>query len=389
MPPQTRARHSLRVLSMNVFSRPSGINDNKGNDSKTERLRILLEKIVDYDIVCLQELFSVGSRWHSDFISGAYEKGFRYFCCSTHPKFWSLKLIDGGLAILSRFPIKIRDKMVFSAGSGIDGLATKGVVYAKIRIPALKKMDLHVFTTHTQAGSAEPQWKIKETQIAEMAEFITSKVYDGLPILITGDMNTDSRRDSHMSRYQYLFGKLNEIRSPQSAIQNRIPLAETSCSECVIDLAERSYGFHPITNGYGHGVIKTDEPFNVTEDKMTVRDKKRECIDYMFFVPSAFDQALEITFLPNSTKVEPFCVFESKFSQLSDHYALKTELQLPFPIQSNNVGVEIGDGDDIKELKRFKFWKIKPCIIIGLILVVLVVGLSMLTASIVEMVEEE
>ena len=55
----------------------------------------------------------------------AFHMGFRYFMTSRPPKFFSGHMIDGGVVLLSRFPIKRRNQMVFSCGKGADALASK------------------------------------------------------------------------------------------------------------------------------------------------------------------------------------------------------------------------------------------------------------------------
>jgi hypothetical protein len=60
------------------------------------------------------------------------------------------KLIDGGLLILSRFPITERAQFAYTQGSGSDGVCSKGVLYARIQLSTDPKDAIHTFTTHTQ-----------------------------------------------------------------------------------------------------------------------------------------------------------------------------------------------------------------------------------------------
>jgi len=54
-------------------------------------------------------------------------------------------LLNGGLVILSRFPIKAAEFLSFPRGYHIDKYVNKGVLYAKILI---KDQPLHIFHSH-------------------------------------------------------------------------------------------------------------------------------------------------------------------------------------------------------------------------------------------------
>ena len=62
------------------------------------------------------------------------------------------ELADGGLLILSRYPIDASDFYSFQAPSLLgDCIALKGLLYAKIDLTGLGGTCLHLFNTHTQA----------------------------------------------------------------------------------------------------------------------------------------------------------------------------------------------------------------------------------------------
>tara|TARA_B110000285_G_C14922826_1_gene513440 strand:+ start:225 stop:407 length:183 start_codon:yes stop_codon:yes gene_type:complete len=54
--------------------------------------------------------------------------------------------MDGGLMILSRFPIVATSVQPYAYSEEKDGLARRGVLYGKIKIKDDKH--LHIFTTH-------------------------------------------------------------------------------------------------------------------------------------------------------------------------------------------------------------------------------------------------
>jgi len=74
--------------------------------------------------------------------------GFHYHAQSDEPSLFSSYVTDGGLLILSRFPILEVEFRPFDYGVLADAISYKGVLYAKIEVDGRL---LHLFTTHTQA----------------------------------------------------------------------------------------------------------------------------------------------------------------------------------------------------------------------------------------------
>uniref|UniRef100_M4C3K5 sphingomyelin phosphodiesterase n=1 Tax=Hyaloperonospora arabidopsidis (strain Emoy2) TaxID=559515 RepID=M4C3K5_HYAAE len=249
-------------------------------------------------------MFEAGTR-QAQFVQKAFELGFGYHCGSVWPQLLDPQLIDGGLLILSRYPIVDRDQLVYSQGSGSDGICAKGVLYARIQLSPELSDSLHVFTTHTQAGDRIKEYNIRLAQLQEMYGFVARKLSKDpdVPVLITGDFNLDARHDlvhdiqtgsvwstrCRESRvYQQLVADFERV-----VLEARLKAAgkiseevsdSTSSEPLIIDLMKRcdttklGDELHPITNGDGHSslVHKTD-PLSL--------DKDGKCIDYMFFVP--------------------------------------------------------------------------------------------------------
>ncbi|KAL4156643.1 hypothetical protein PRNP1_005672 [Phytophthora ramorum] len=307
-----KVQERLAVLSMNIFCRPEGIHSGqwfKTGDYKDLRVGLLLQKMAKFDVVILQEMFEAGPR-HKRFVREAYAMGFRYHCGSVWPHLLDSRLIDGGLLILSRFPIVERDQLAYSQGSGSDGICAKGVLYARIQLSPDLSDSLHVFTTHTQAGDNHKEYSIRLAQLQEMHRFIARTIREdpGVPVLITGDFNLDARhnlvhdlqtgaaistRCQESNVYQQLVadfervvreGRLNIARETGKAVD-----ADTKGYPLIIDLMRRcdttklGDEIHPITNGDGHSsLVHKNNPLSL--------DKDGKCIDYMFFFPGVGEQ---------------------------------------------------------------------------------------------------
>jgi len=114
---------------------------------------------------------------------------------------------DGGLMILSAYPVVAASGMIWSDQSGFEELGAKGALYARIQLdPENAECYIHVFNTHLAARSPEftgpnkegkvehpdQNWKARESQINELVKFISNCIQDdkvGHPIILGGDFN--------------------------------------------------------------------------------------------------------------------------------------------------------------------------------------------------------
>jgi hypothetical protein len=112
-----------RLLTFNMFMRPPGIKNNE-NDYKDERLDYIIKHILPFhDIITIQEAFAYANRRIDRFLKAAFDQGFYYHLASPRHYPWDLAG-DGGLLILSRFPIKKADRIEFSRGVHSDWYVT-------------------------------------------------------------------------------------------------------------------------------------------------------------------------------------------------------------------------------------------------------------------------
>lgn len=97
---------------------------------------------------------------------------------------------DGGVAVLSRWPITTRVQHVYRDACGADWFSNKGFAYVRIEAPS---GPLHVIGTHMQAEdssctSAPSGYRTK--QRAEIKAFLTARnIPASEPVYVAGDMN--------------------------------------------------------------------------------------------------------------------------------------------------------------------------------------------------------
>ena len=95
--------------------------------------------------------------------------------------------MDSGLSIISKYPIEEYEFKAFSSGVYADKLASKGILYTKVRIS--EKDSLALFVTHAQAGyeladlKAE---KVQREQMDEMMQFVNKKALNSQMVLFAG-----------------------------------------------------------------------------------------------------------------------------------------------------------------------------------------------------------
>jgi endonuclease/exonuclease/phosphatase family metal-dependent hydrolase len=98
---------------------------------------------------------------------------------------------DGGIVILSRWPILRQAQQAFGAVcSGTDCLADKGVAYAAV---AKGEHVYHVFGTHAQSEYGFRVERVRAQQFSLMRAFVEEQAIPvDEPVLLAGDFNVDA-----------------------------------------------------------------------------------------------------------------------------------------------------------------------------------------------------
>lgn len=195
----------LRLITYNFWLRPPGISDSLAHgDFKNERMKEFLRcHLSKYDVLCFQEFFGTLSKRRSSFIASAAAAGYPYSYCGPSGGFQhglcNFKPVDGGLLIVSRFPLKSCDSLVYQNGCGSDELAAKGVLYCRIELS--RERSLHLFVTHLQANyQGTENWNVQQEQLQELNEYMLEKRMGcsyADPVLLVGDMNIAAQNKEH------------------------------------------------------------------------------------------------------------------------------------------------------------------------------------------------
>jgi len=311
------------VLTYNAFLR-FPIVTNNGNDYKDIRVDLIVEQIARFDIVGMQEVFGSFSKRRKRFIECSKQQGFKWIISAPKPPFLSTFLVDGGIMILSKYPIVENDWFRLTKGVQSDSLATKGILWAKIQLNSNHPNSyIHIFNTHLQAsygGNASNirNDEVRLRQVKQIKEWVLEKTKkDTFPILLVGDFNVNSRAegDSETDEYFLLLKALDDPRWK------------------LVDLLKERHGNHPITLGDSH----LDENLNSIPMEIALTDRSDHCcnvrLDYIFYIMK--EESEQVKIFPEGTAVENFFVQGFPFTQLSDHYGISARINCSFLLEED------------------------------------------------------
>jgi endonuclease/exonuclease/phosphatase family metal-dependent hydrolase len=185
----------VRLLTYNLFARPYVV----GQDGQRERLQQLPDALAclqvehgDIDVLVFAEAFidSARRRLLDDLAARGWPYATRVL---TDPKPWH-SLLNGGVIIVSRWPIERQARMVYRHGCAhVDCIVAKGVVYARVlKTTPGGPLPVNVFATHMQAGSGDRERGIRAAHAHQIADFVAAqRLGADEPTFFLGDLNME------------------------------------------------------------------------------------------------------------------------------------------------------------------------------------------------------
>ena len=169
----------FNVLAYNVWALLPGL----ASKSVSERLSRLAGQVDGYDAIVFSELFDNSSR---ETFLNAIKHQYPYQTDVVDR--WGA-LEDGGVVIVSRWPIVTERQITYDDCDGDDCIAAKGVMYAAIDKQGVK---YHLFGSHTQAWAEPQNQATRADQFRQMKTFIDNQnIPASEAVLIAGDLNVD------------------------------------------------------------------------------------------------------------------------------------------------------------------------------------------------------
>ncbi|MEV5481283.1 MULTISPECIES: sphingomyelin phosphodiesterase [Streptomyces] len=195
----------LKVLSYNTFLMSKTLYPNWGQDHRAQAIAAA-DFFQGNDVVVLQEAFdnsasdALKSRAaaqypHQTPVVGRSRSGWD----STGGAYSATTPEDGGVTLLSKWPIVHKEQYVYRDACGSDYFSNKGFVYAVLDVNGTK---VHVVGTHTQ--STDSGCKAGESaadrakQLKEVDAFLDAKnIPADEEVMVAGDLNIDSHGDEY------------------------------------------------------------------------------------------------------------------------------------------------------------------------------------------------
>lgn len=191
----------LRVLTYNTFLMSKNLYPNWGQDHRAAEIP-KADFFHGKDVVVLQEMFdneasdalkakAAAEYPHQTPIVGRSKDGWD----ATGGKYTATTPEDGGVSILSKWPILRKEQFIFADACGADWWANKGIAYVVLAVNGSR---VHVVGTHAQStdpgcGAGEAA-RDRALQFKEINAFLDAKhIPADEQVLLAGDLNVDSR----------------------------------------------------------------------------------------------------------------------------------------------------------------------------------------------------
>lgn len=182
----------VRLATWNCFGAPQTAEDFfAGRPFWPERLVAseVAHALGGYDVVCIQE--NLVDRVRDSLERLRREAGFaELWFDPMGPDPRDNTFVGGGLAILSRWPLRVRFERL-ARGAGPDSFARKGFAIADVTLPSGR--GVHIVNTHLQADdSSVPQLGCEQARAAQLdglAGAVAALCQSGAPVLVCGDLN--------------------------------------------------------------------------------------------------------------------------------------------------------------------------------------------------------
>lgn len=197
-PQQSSAQDTLKILSWNVFLRPSIL-----GDKQMKRVDSIANHLInsDADVIVVQEVFHRRARKRIGFLMDSVY----HFQTKPGPK--SIFGVPSGVVIYSKTAFKGEvNYHSFSKGKGSDKMAKKGFVQVVVNP---KGKDIAIIGTHLQAGNGEKRKAIRKNQV-ELISSAKNKIKDSTLLIFAGDFNISSTTPAFDSLIETLKSKTIE-----------------------------------------------------------------------------------------------------------------------------------------------------------------------------------
>ncbi len=190
---------TFNIMSYNVYMRPTSLFP---DDDQATRAQYIAGYVHDMDAIIFQEVFDNDTR--VTLLNALYPE---YPYQTTVVDDNSNALEDGGVLIVSRWPIETEDQLLFGDICNADDcVSNKGIKYARINKMGVK---YHVFGTHMDAFNEVDDINTRKQQLVAWKSYIDGKsIPETEAVLMGGDYNIDMHTNK-LGEYDSLWGNFS------------------------------------------------------------------------------------------------------------------------------------------------------------------------------------
>jgi len=259
----------MKITTLNMCLFPVGLRHCLRGTNKDARLNWLIELLQNQtsdigssDVVCLQEVFS---SWYShkftNIIKRCAKENNWFVFLATSIRCCSGLLLDSGLMVLSRIPIKTSEFIQFEYNPGcVLRLANKGFMHIEF-VNGVHLINCHLHPFENSLMTEKHAIDTREKQLNEIKNYIDES--DDVPIILTGDFNIHqgSQEAENMKNF---------LKMPNEAIilnnENTVHHENNWCTHCEILCCDYAIGrnvdFHKVELLKHHGDLSDHYPIS-------------------------------------------------------------------------------------------------------------------------------
>ena len=178
---------SLTILTWNIWMMPSWTGSSPRNELRAGAIADQLAR-QEVDILVLIKAFDGSAR---EVLAKKLGARFPHRYGPLNDVGSPLK-INGGVWVLSRFPLRFVRQIQFRDAAFVEGFSRKG---AALFHGEVEGQGFQLIGTHLQGeeGPIEQHQAIRDQQISQLAELMAGSVDPSLPLFLCGDFNTQRR----------------------------------------------------------------------------------------------------------------------------------------------------------------------------------------------------
>lgn len=182
---QVNSSTTIKVVSWNIQMLPDALGMFSAALRKKQRVRA--PWIIDYckekayDVIVFQEVFDLDIKRK---LKKQLQEVYPY---QVDTKKLPSRPTSNGIFIVSRFPMKDVDHIIYAKGAHSDGWASKGCTLVEVEKDGIK---VQIAGTHLQAGGSDAAIAHRDQQYKDIRTLMDRNAKDDIPVLVMGDMNT-------------------------------------------------------------------------------------------------------------------------------------------------------------------------------------------------------